>query len=216
MQAKLLRFLQEKTIERIGELKPRTVDTRIVAATNKELLQECKKGRFREDLYYRLAVIPLHLPPLRERREDIPLLLHFFLKHFSAKHRKNIVGFSPQVHKALAENRWQGNIREMKNLVERLVLLHGKTESIEITELPEQYKADTTEKLSPGHLPEEKPIATSASSLKEMEIHAITEALKESGGNKSKAARFLGITRNTLLYRMAKYKLKPAFTKQEG
>ncbi len=206
MQAKLLRFLQEKQVERIGETTPRTVDVRVISATNKDLREECLKGNFREDLYYRLAVIPLHLPPLRERKEDIPLLLHHFLKLFCEKHRKNITGFAPDVSERLLSSPWKGNIREMKNLVERLVILHPEGKNlIQAEELPKQ-QYEKREKETAYHLP-------TTMNLQEIEKETIQKALIQCGGNKSKTARLLGITRNTLLYRLSKLKIS---SRQEG
>lgn len=200
MQAKLLRALQGKEIERIGGSRPVSVDVRIVAATNSDLRTEIKSRRFREDLYYRLNVIPLHLPPLRERKEDIPLLAEHFLRKYNREFGKKIKGFKKEAVALLCSHDWPGNVRELENLVERLVVLtRGGT--IETEKLPPEIK---------GELPCMP--AASETRLKEavrkFEAEFIRRALDKVGGKKGKAAKLMGIHRNTLIHLERKLKLK--------
>ena len=175
------------------------VDVRVIAATNKDLLQEIGAGRFREDLFYRLNVVTLVLPPLRERREDIPLLAQHFLAIFSEKNRKPIKGFTPQAMDCLLRHEWPGNVRELMNAVERGVVL-AQTEYLDVQDLPlisEKSAAESAFTLKDG-VPADR-------SLEEVERAAILNALEASKGNKSEAARKLGITRKTLLAKLRKY-----------
>jgi transcriptional regulator with PAS, ATPase and Fis domain len=136
-QSKILRALQEGEIERVGGTAPIRVDVRIIAATNLDLRREVEAGRFREDLFYRLNVFPIHLPPLRERREDIPLLMSYFLRHFSLRHGRKLAGFSTRLVNALLTYRFPGNIRELQNLIERGVIAAGDGEVIDMVHLAE-------------------------------------------------------------------------------
>jgi two-component system, NtrC family, response regulator HydG len=199
MQVKLLRVLQEREFTRVGGEDLIRVDVRVIAATNKDLLQEIGAGRFREDLFYRLNVVTLVLPPLRERREDIPLLAQNFLGIFSEKNRKKIKGFTPQAMDCLLRHDWPGNVRELMNAVERGVVL-TQTDYLDVQDLP----------LIPEKFPAEAASGTHGGvplneSLEEVEKTAILNALEASKGNKSEAARRLGITRKTLLAKLRKY-----------
>jgi two-component system response regulator HydG len=203
MQVKLLRVLQEREITRVGGEEVIKVDVRLVAATNKDLLQEIETGRFRDDLYYRLNVVTLHMPPMRERREDIPLLAQHFLEMFSDKNRKQIKGFTPQAMDQLLKYEWPGNVRELMNAVERGVVLSG-SEYLDIEDLPLMLKDELSEEEThpkeaiPGDLP-----------LDEVEKASILKTLELTGGNKSEAARRLGITRRTLHKKLKKYGVMP-------
>jgi len=200
MQAKLLRAIQEKEIERIGGVKPIPVDVRIISATNSDLRTEVKARRFREDLYYRLNVIPIHLPPLRERREDIPLLANHFLHKYNREFNKKIKSFKKEVMELFLNYSWPGNIRELENLVERLVVLTKEGE-IGPEKLPAEIK---------GEMPC-LPKATETNlfeAVRKFEADFIKKALEKTGGKKSKAAKLLGIHRNTLLNLEKKLKLK--------
>ncbi len=193
MQAKLLRAIQEREIQRVGGEHPLKVDVRILAATNKDLKEEVERGRFRQDLYYRLNVVALVLPPLRERVEDIPLLAMHFLKRYAAKNEKNVKGFTPNAMDRLVKYCWPGNVRELENVVERaVVLLMG--EYVSERELP------------PGLLGNEETTAQGINfadmTLEEIERVIVTKAVESVGGNKSEAARRLGITRKTLISKM--------------
>ncbi len=203
MQAKLLRVIQEREITRVGGEKVIDVDVRVMTATNKELLEEIESRRFREDLYYRLNVVSLNIPPLRDRREDIPLLAQHFLKMFSEKNNKEIKGFTPQAMDNFLKYGWPGNVRELMNAVERGVVL-AQTEYLDervlsVASKVEEFEAEMISKNGiPGDIP-----------LDEIERVAILKALGLAEGNKSEAARRLGITRQTLLKKLKKYGVSP-------
>jgi len=154
MQVKLLQVLQDQTFERVGGIKTLQVDARIIAATNRDLLKEIKEGNFREDLYYRLNVVPIKMPPLRERKEDIPSLTRYFLDRFNDKLNKNMKEITPQVLDCFKKYSWPGNIRELENLIERIVLL-TKSEIISLDDLPDEIKNSAGQEF-PDHEPEEK------------------------------------------------------------
>jgi len=196
MQTKLLRAIQEREIEPVGSDRPEEIDVRIIAATNKDLREAISAGTFREDLYYRLGVVPLHLPPLRERREDIITLARHFLKKFNAP---SGVGFSKKAEKMLLEYKWPGNIRELQNTVERCLILR-QSEIIEEKDL----KLPQTQHVSTISVPE---IPEDGISLEEVEKGLILKALIKSGGNRSEAARLLKIPRHVLIYRLEKFGL---------
>jgi DNA-binding NtrC family response regulator len=195
-QVKLLRAIQEKEVMPVGSEKVKKVDIRIIAATNLDLKERVKKGAFREDLYYRLCVIPLFIPPLRERTDDIPALVKHFLKKFDAPQN---VSFSQKALKVLRSYQWPGNIREMQNLVERCIILR-KQLVIEPDDLQLVDKT-SSQTLSPV-IPDE------GIALEEIEKTYITAALKKADQNRSKAARLLKIPRHVLLYRLEKYNLQ--------
>ena len=198
MQVKLLRVLQEREITRVGGAEVIAVNVRVIAASNKDLKKEMELKRFREDLFYRLNVVALHVPALSERREDIPLLAQHFLEMFAAKNKKNIKGFTPQAMEKLIKYAWPGNVRELMNAVERAVVL-SRSEYIDADELA-LLMADSSNVLGSDKfsLPENMP-------LDEVEKRSILEAINSCGGNKSEAARRLGITRKTLRKKLDKY-----------
>lgn len=205
LQAKLLRVLQEQTFERLGGTKTLKVDVRIIAATNKDLEEMVKKGLFREDLYWRLNVVPLFIPPLRERKEDIPLLVDHFLKKFNQLYKKNLK-ITPEAMEKLMEYPFPGNVRELENLIERLVLLSEKT-TIELEDINNFLKVKNLSILPQNQTPtkcSEKPKSI-LSELKELEKERILKVLRECNFNQSKAAKILGITRRQLNYRLLKY-----------
>ncbi|WP_027357725.1 sigma-54-dependent transcriptional regulator [Desulforegula conservatrix] len=198
MQAKLLRVLQEREITRVGGDSVIPVDVRMVAATNRDLATSVKNGEFREDLYYRLNVVDLNLPPLRDRRDDISLLASRFMASFAEKNKKNIKGFTPRAMDTLVRYDWPGNVRELMNMIERAVVL-SRTEwldehdfSIRLTTEQQQYRIPTE-----IECPDEP--------LDEMEKRAIASMLERTGGNKSEASRRLGITRKTLHKKLREY-----------
>jgi len=203
MQVKLLRVLQEREITRVGGEEVIKVDVRLIAATNKDLLQEIEAGRFREDLFYRLNVVTLNMPRLRERSEDIPLLAQHFLKMFSEKNSKEIKGFTPQAMDRLLKYDWPGNVRELMNAVERGVVL-ASSEYLGEKDLPLVLKEGASGgKAPPGQvIPGDLP-------LEEVEKASILKTLELTGGNKSEAARRLGITRRTLHKKLKKYGVMP-------
>jgi len=199
MQVKLLRVLQEREITRVGGEEVIKVDVRIIAATNKDLLQEIKTGKFREDLFYRLNVVALSMPPLRERKEDIALLAQHFLTIFSETNHKNIKGFTPQAMDRMLKYDWPGNVRELMNAVERGVVL-SMGEYLDEEELPLVIKdmSLSREILLKDDIPSDIP-------LDEVEKTTILKTLESANGNKSEAARRLGITRKTLHKKLKKY-----------
>lgn len=194
VQVKLLRVLETKTFERVGDNRELSVDVRVITATNKTLPELIAQGLFREDLFYRINVIPIHLPPLRDRREDIPLLADSFIHRLSAKREKDIKGLSPQTLRLFMQHSWPGNIRELKSALEYAFVLaeHGH---IEPEHLPQNI-------LEPAAcLPETIQVAPEAQQQKEQ----LVKALRQAAGNKSEAARILGINRVTVMNRMRKY-----------
>jgi len=203
-QAKLLRVIQEREIERVGGDRPIGVDVRILAATNRDLKAEVEAGRFREDLYYRLNVLVLSVPPLRERREDIALLAAHFLDRFAAKNRKPVKGFSPGAMEALLHHPWPGNVRELENAVERGVIL-AVGDYLTERELPPGVAASVPDMHQGGGRIAHDPADLAGQPLEDIEQRAILATLKETGGNKSEAARVLGITRATLHKKLKKY-----------
>ncbi|MFH1826576.1 MAG: sigma-54 dependent transcriptional regulator [bacterium] len=193
MQAKILRAIQEREIERIGAGYPTSVDVRIISATNGDLREAIKKYKFREDLFYRLNVIPIHLPPLRERREDIPLLANHFLQKYNQEFARNIKGIRKATIDLLVEYDWPGNIRELENLIERLIVL-TKSDYIGSDKLPREIKKD-----DPSEDISDEESAELFSAVKRFEADFIRRAMDKAGGKKNKAAKMLGIHRNTLI-----------------
>ncbi len=200
LQPKLLRALQERTVEPVGGACDQKMDVRVVAATNLDIEKAIADGVFREDLYYRLSVIPIHLPPLRQRREDIPLLLRYFCSKFGA----DKVAFEKPVMSALTSYAWPGNVREFENLVERLLIMRN-SETITFDDLPDKIRngipsqGATKYSVSAINLPDE------GYSLEQLEREVVVQALERNLWNQTAAARFLRIPRHTLIYRMEKY-----------
>ena len=206
LQVKLLRVLQSRELEPVGSTRSKKVDVRIIAATNQNLDQMVSTKEFREDLYYRLSVIPIMLPPLRERGTDIPLLLNSFLEKFNRSKQRKVQGFDKQVMEVLGNYEWPGNVRELENLVERLVIIKG-TGVLSIQDLPEKYRggrvsAAPTEQMT---LPDDGFCLNSA--VEEFENRLILQALEKSGGNKKEAAELLNLKRTTLIEKLKKKKL---------
>jgi DNA-binding NtrC family response regulator len=208
LQGKLLRVLQERAIEPVGGSKPEAVDFRLIAATNKDLEVQVEKGAFRGDLFYRLNVVPLVLPPLRDRSGDVPRLAGPFLVRHNAG-KANPLRFSPGAIEALERHSWPGNVRELENLIERLAVLKGEGE-IEVAELPGPIRnarpgagvASAPSGDIPGTLPPEGVDLYKV--LAEIEDRLIREALERSGGNKNQAAKILGLNRTTLVEKLKK------------
>lgn len=201
MQVKLLRVLQEKEFERVGGQVTIKGDFRILAATNKDLKEMVDKGEFREDLYYRLNVIPIHLSPLRERREDIPVLIDYSLEKYSNMMGRPKIRISSHAMELLIKYDWPGNIRELQNIIERCVILSSGQE-IDESLLPDEIRSKNHVTNSSFTLPDE------GLYLEEVEKNLISQALEKAEYNQTKAAKLLGITRHTLIYRMEKYKIK--------
>ncbi len=204
MQARLLRVIQEREIQRVGGEETVSVDVRIIAATNRNLEEEVKNGRFREDLFYRLNVVALHIPPLRERHEDIPLLAQHFLEKYSDKNHKTVKGFSPVAMDMLLKYPWPGNVRELENTIERAVILLPD-DYITDKELPSTLTESYAERIGQVLPP---PQVAANRSLEEIEREAIFATLEDSGGNKSETARRLGINRKTLHKKLKDYGLE--------
>lgn len=203
VQAKLLRALQQGEVQRVGSDTQLTVDVRVLAATNRDLRQEVAEKRFREDLFFRLNVIGVEVPPLRARGEDIPLLAAHFLEGFASRNRKVIRGFSPQALDTMLRYSWPGNVRELENAVERAVILcHG--DLITERELPSMLSSAVQEATRPA----EPDASLAGLPLDAVERRAIEETLRQAGDNKSEAARRLGITRATLHNKLRKYGLE--------
>jgi len=194
-QTKLLRVIQEREIRRVGSVEAKAVDTRLVAATNTDLWQEVQNGNFREDLYYRLNVITIELPPLRDRREDIPLLATHFLRQYSEENQREVEGFSSAVMDALSDYHWPGNVRELENAVERAVVL-CRGDSIEVDELPQAVRSESSSAQIMTAFPASG--VDFRGSVAEFQEHLIREALKRSGGVQRRAAGLLRLSPTTL------------------
>jgi len=199
IQVKLLRFLQEHEFERVGGTQTIRVDVRVIAATNRNLMDEVAKGRFREDLFYRLNVVSLEMPPLRDRRTDIPSLAKFFLDRYVKENGKSIEGFAPDTLDLLCAYDWPGNVRELENAIERAVVLTTGS-VIETRALPPNVRP----RLTPAGMP-----VIPGATLAEIEKYAILETLKSTGGSTSKAAEILGISVRTIQYRLHQYNDAP-------
>jgi len=222
-QGKLLRVLQEGELERLGGKDTRKVDVRIAAATNVDLRDEVAAGRFREDLFYRLNVFPIYIPPLRSRREDIPLMMEALLEKYSRTHRKSLKGFSNEAMDALLSYEWPGNIRELENVIERAVILANERGLIHVTHLFTSGEHISAEVLSPNEAGTLAPTSGGldiekladklveldlGAPLQEMESALINAALRKTGGKVAPAARALGMSRGQLDYRLKKNQIQ--------
>jgi len=205
-QVKLLRVLEDRMIEPLGGVRGIKVDLRLVAATNQDLQDLVKRGKFREDLFYRLSVCPLHLPPLRERTGDMPILLEHFLARYNRERGTRIAGLTPQALRLVEMYAWPGNVREFQNMVE-WVTITCKGTSVNVDNLPAYLKI-TKPDSDPDTKPSVPSLLSYGLSVEEVEKVMLEEALARAKGNVSEAARLLKITRNTLRYRMGKYHLK--------
>ncbi|GAG71082.1 unnamed protein product [marine sediment metagenome] len=194
-QIKLLRVIQSQQFERLGGEQKLTVDIRILAATNKNLLDEVKNSSFREDLFYRLNVIPINLPPLRDRRNDIPLLSQYFLERFCEEQNKKIKAFSSEAMRILLDYSWPGNVRELENTIEHAVVL-VKEDMIQVSDIPKGLRDD---RISAR--------AESNKTILENEKKLLQDVLEECGWNKKEAARRLGISRSALYGKLKRYKI---------
>ena len=211
LQVKLLRVLQERRFEPVGSAKTQEADVRIIAATNVDLAKAVKMGQFREDLYYRLNVIPIAIPSLCERKSDIPLLLHHFVQHFNSTKNRGLTGFSPDALDALYHYAWPGNIRELENLVERLAILKGNG-LVETADLPEHYRASRSGDIVIGgdteiDIPENGMDFNTA--VDNYENLLILQALEKTGWNRNQAAALLKLNRTTLVEKIKKKGLRP-------
>ncbi|OAG28157.1 sigma-54-dependent transcriptional regulator [Thermodesulfatator autotrophicus] len=208
LQVKLLRVLQERAFERVGGTRSIKVDIRVIAATNKDLQKEVREGRFREDLYYRLNVIPIELPPLRERKEDIPLLIEHFLARFNRQKKRNIRGLSKEAMECLMKYHWPGNVRELENVIERMVIL-ANGEQLTLEDVPEyileQSQFSCSSNVQDFDIPEEGIHLPEL--VAEFEKKLIIKALEKTGWVKNRAAKLLHINRTTLIEKMKKQKI---------
>ncbi len=220
LQVKLLRVLQDRTLERVGEDKTRTVDVRVLLATNVDLAREVKKGRFREDLFYRIQVVTLEIPPLRERPDDVLYLAGHFLRKYSEEYKRNVQGFTPEAAALLLAWHWPGNVRELQNSIERAVVL-AKGQLVQPSDLPPWI----LEKVTPSSPPHPRPfpahpreaapskgageIPPLKESLARAEKAFILEALEAFGWNRTRTAKALGIDRTTLFHKMRRYQIQP-------
>ena len=208
-QAKLLKIIENKTFKRIGGAKDISVDLRIVAATNKNLAEEVKNDNFREDLYYRLKVIPVMLPALRERRDDILLLAKYFVEEFNREFKKNVKGISKETAKAFVNYHWPGNVRELRNVIERAMILENE-DYILPEHLPVEILSFDAKHLGAGAAPVSIP--PGGLDIEEVERELIKQALDLAKWNQTRAARLLNLTRDALRYRMQKFGFLPAKT----
>ena len=206
LQVKLLRVLQQREFERVGGVRTIKVDVRIIAATNIDLEHAVHEGKFREDLYYRLNVIPVVIPPLRERADDIPLLMDHFLSHFNKTKKRDIKGFSPAAMDILISYPWPGNIRELENLVERLIILKGNG-TICPDDLPEKFISHTLNNEGALHITLPETGVNLKDVVEEFENNLILQAMQKAQGVKNKAAQLLSLNRTTLVEKLKKKKL---------
>ena len=200
LQAKLLRFLEEKTFKRVGGSVDVHVDIRVIAATNRNLQEEVRQGRFREDLFYRLNVLPVALPPLRERPEDIPLLVNFYVDAYGTEFKRRVRGVTPEAIQRLRRYPWPGNIRELRNIVERAMLLaEGET-----------LTADDFAGAAAGpvRLSDRVELPSGGIDLEELERSLVVQALERTGWNQTRAATLLGLNRDQIRYRIEKFQLE--------
>jgi DNA-binding NtrC family response regulator len=199
LQAKLLRFLEEKTFKRVGGLQDIHVDVRVVAATNRNLETEVQQGKFREDLFYRLQVMPIVLPPLRERTGDIPLLANYYVDRYNREFRKKVRGLTPAAMAMLEQHRWPGNIRELRNVIERAMLLLDR-DWIGPEDLASLVRSGT---------PVLFRLPADGIDLEDVERQLLVQALERCGGNQTQAGHLLGINRDQVRYRIEKFHLTP-------
>jgi DNA-binding NtrC family response regulator len=200
LQSKLLRFLEEKTFKRVGGLTDVRVDVRVIAATNRDLEQEVKAGKFREDLFYRLQVMPIRLPPLRQRRGDVTLLAKYFIDRFNGEFRKRVRGLSPAATELLEQYGWPGNVRELRNAIERAMLLIDRN----------WLEPDDFTTLTRTVVPTQFELPREGVSLDEVERQLLIQALERAGGNQTVAGQLLGINRDQVRYRIEKFGLAKA------
>ncbi len=200
LQGKLLRIIEERMFRRVGGLKDLNADVLIIAATNRDLWTAVEKGEFRKDLYYRIKLVPLYMPPLRERKEDMPLLNKYFIQTANREFKRNVQGISKEAEKLLAAHDWPGNVRELKNVIERAVIL-GDENQILVKHLPREIARVGQDVIAEFHLP------SKGISLANVEKGLIEQALKRTGGNQVQTARLLHITRHALRHRMKKHGL---------
>jgi transcriptional regulator with GAF, ATPase, and Fis domain len=200
LQAKLLRFLEEKTFKRVGGSTDIRVDVRVISATNRTLQDEVRQGKFREDLFYRLNVLPIHLPPLRERPDDIPRLVSFYVDAYNSEFKKHIRGVTPDAMQQLQRYPWPGNVRELRNTVERAMLL-AEGETLTASDL-------TSASGGPVRLSDKVELPAAGIDLEQLERSLLVQSLQRTGWNQTRAAALLGLNRDQIRYRIEKFQLE--------
>ncbi len=200
-QVKVLRFLQDGEIRRVGDNEPLFVDVRLIAATNKELPKLIEEGKFREDLFYRLNVIPIHLPPIRKRKDDIPLLVNHFMKKYVEREHKNVVSISPEAMKMLTGYHWPGNVRELENVIERAIILTNRN-----TILPDDFPASIRDS---HKRTQDVEVDLEEKTLEDVEKHTILKTLEKYSWNQKQASEILGISTTTLWRKLKLYGIEP-------
>jgi len=216
LQSKLLRFLEEKTFRRVGGNQDIRVDVRVIGATNRDLEKAVREGQFREDLYYRLKVIPIYLPSMKERSEDIPELVDHFLDQFNREFKKNTKRVTPEAMESLMRYRWPGNVRELRNVIERVMILENR-EELDVADLPKEivqaseFYDEGEDVPDPGADPASTgpmvELPEGGVSLREVQRDLVRQALERTGGNQTRAARLLRISRDALRYKMKSFGL---------
>jgi two-component system, NtrC family, response regulator AtoC len=204
LQVKLLRVLQESEIRRLGDTRTRSVDVRVITSTNKDLEEEVRNGDFRRDLFYRIAVVPIHLVPLRQRRDEIPLLVHHFIDQYNKKLKTDVRGIEPEAIRLLLDYPWPGNVRELENTIERALVL-AETPKLSASDLPTHISSPVAAIDSPD-LPDDELSVKKHSTM--LERRLIKQALERTGGNKTRAADLLELSSRALLYKIREYGLE--------
>lgn len=204
VQAKLLSFLESRRFRRLGSTREQEVQLRLISATNRNLEEMIEKGQFRQDLYYRLNVVKLHLPPLRQLGEDILYIAENFLTVFNIEFKKHITGFTPEARRKLLAYSWPGNVRELRNVLER-AMIFARGPLLDASDL-DLFAAEAGAEQSEA-IPDRFSLPEEGISLEALEKHLLRQALERAGGNQSRAARLLGLSRDTFRYRLEKYKL---------
>jgi transcriptional regulator with PAS, ATPase and Fis domain len=222
VQAKLLRVLQERELERVGGTRTIKVDVRVIATTNRHLEQSVARSEFRQDLYFRLNVVPIQVPPLRDHRDDVPFLTEYFLRRFARKHGSRVRSITPRCLNVLLDHAWPGNVRELQNVIERAVILSGDEEALTVEHLGlNPLSATPTSVASPAAAPAGAPAGAASAdgswpTLNELEKQHITAALEKCAGNRTHAARMLGISIRTLRNKLNEYKGQTGENEGEG
>jgi len=207
LQQRLLRVIQEGEFQQVGSNLTKKVNVRILSATNKDLLEMVKQGKFREDLYYRINVFPIHVPPLRDRMDDIPLLTNYFINKYMIQASKEIKGLSDDALKYLLSIQYPGNVRELENIIQRAVILAGNEQIITLKYLNSEWEADRSKIKTSNHLPSDSQISSLPKLVEELEKKYITQALEINGGNISKTATALNLSRAGLYKKLKRYNL---------
>jgi two-component system, NtrC family, response regulator AtoC len=204
-QAKLLRLLENKTFRRVGGVSELRADVRVVAATNVDIEERVAEGRFRADLFFRLNVVRVRLPPLRDHAEDVPLLAAHFVARFNQEMKREVKGISAAALAVLGAYPWPGNVRELRNVIERAFILHAVADEIRPEHLPQELRSGVAQRKPEKLVPA---VADQGIVLEDVERKLIVEAMERASGNQSKAARLLGVSRDTLRYRLKKHAIE--------